>query len=124
MNQIASEIIIILLALCSVGTVILLTLVLKNQKNSIESMEDAYSFLRGRYDESLRTIADINGKYSKCLDERERNLNEYSIKIKKLELEIEAKNAEIERLNRRIAVVELPVDVSKITEVNHEEKEA
>lgn len=123
MNQIASEIIIILLALCSVGTVILLALVLKNQKNSIESMEDAYSFLRGHYDESIRTIADINGKYSKCLDERERNLNEYSIKIKKLELDLEERNTEIEKLTMKYEVARNALNALKNEVSTNEEKE-
>ena len=104
-------------------TVLINILTLKKQENTIQNMEDSYDFLRTRYTETLDEINDINGRYSKSLDDREKFLNDCTVKIKRLEIELEAKNAEIERLTRRIAVVELPVDISKITEVKHEEKE-
>lgn len=123
MNDATSIAVILALSVCIICFITALVLTMKKKEDDICRIEQAYSRLRDDYDYSMKTVADINGKYSNSLDDREKFLNEANVRIKKLELEIEAKNAEIERLNRRIAVVELPVDVSKITEVNHEEKE-
>ena len=112
------------LGVCVLCFIVAIVLTLKKKEDDIRGMQDAYSYLRRAYDNSLKNINEINSRYSASLDERERFVNETTIRIKKLEMEIDAKNAEIDRLNRRIAVVELPVDIAKITEVNHEEKEA
>ena len=119
--EIVNELIIILIALCSVGTLILAALAFKKKRDEVDSLEQAYIILRKDYEFSLKTVADINGNYSKCLDERERNLNEYSIKIKKLELELEAKNNEIERLN---SILNYTAPIGELKENLYEEKEA
>ena len=124
MDNATSIAIILALAVCIMCFIVAIVLTVKKKEDDICGLKQAYSYLYDNYEYSLKTVADINGKYSKSLDDREKFLNEANVRIKKLELELEAKDAEIDRLNRRIAVVELPVDISKITEVNHEEKEA
>ena len=115
----AQTIIIIMLALLSVGTIVMLIFTAKNQSDNIADLYESYDRMRNNYTESIAKQNELNTSYSKSLDERERSLNDFNIRIKKLELELEAKNAEIEKLRSRIAVIELPVDIAKITKVDH-----
>ena len=113
-----------LFVLVFVGVVIVDILKEKRHQDEVDNLTDRIDYIKDQNDYLNREIADVNLKFSESLDTREKNLNEYVIRIKKLELELEAKNNEIDRLNRRIAVIEMPVDISKIIEVKHEEKEA
>ena len=94
----AQTIIIIMLALLSVGTITMLIFTAKNQSDNIADLYESYDRMRNNYTESIAKQNELNTNYSKSLDERERSLNDFNIRIKKLELELEAKNAEIERL--------------------------
>ena len=122
----AQTIIIIMLALLSVGTIVMLIFTAKNQSDNIADLYESYDRMRNNYTESIAKQNELNTSYSKSLDERERSLNDFNIRIKKLELELEAKNTEIEKLRSRIAVIELPVDIAKITKevITNEKEEA
>lgn len=117
-------VLIIALIVLFIGVSAMLIFTAKNQSDNIADLYESYDRMRNNYTESIAKQNELNTSYSKSLDERERSLNDFNIRIKKLELELDAKNAEIERLRGRIAVIELPVDIAKITkEVITNEKE-
>ena len=90
-------------------------LTIKKFKADIQEINDSYEYLKNDWYHSTKIIDDINAKYSKSLDERERLLNESNVRIKKLEIEIDKKDAEIAKMQ---AVIEF----AKMKE-NNDEKE-
>jgi hypothetical protein len=91
---------IIALLIVLVGTVFTFVLAMARHKKDIECMEDAYEYLRKSYDQSLDMLDDINSKYAKSLDERERLLNDMNLMRKKLELEIDKRDEEIANMDK------------------------
>ena len=71
----------------------------KNYRKQIDLLNDDILDYREKYEESLLNVKSINEKYSSCLDNREKFINDMNIKIKKFEIELESKDAEINRLN-------------------------
>jgi len=93
------KVLIIALLIVLVGTAFTFVLAMARQKKDIEGMEDAYIYLKKSYDRSLNMLDDINAKYAKSLDERERLLNDMNLMRKKFELEIDKRDEEIARMD-------------------------
>lgn len=96
----------------------------KNYRKQIDLLNDDILDYREKYEESLLNVKSINEKYSSCLDDREKFINDMNIKIKKFEIELESKDAEINRLNSILNYTKVGDDiVAKTIEVMRNEKE-
>lgn len=71
----------------------------RDNKEKIEYLEEDCNRLCDKLDEVENKNMDLIVKYSASLDEHNKALDDISNKYKKLELELEKKDLEIERLN-------------------------
>ena len=128
----AQTIIIIMLALLSVGTIVMLIFTAKKHSNDIIDLMYMYDSLRDKYNYANEKISEINTSWSKSLDDREKSYNDIYLKCKKLEIELGEREAEIIKLQTKLYSINqsmhdtLTVDTSKgpDLEVQNEKEEA
>ena len=112
----------IIVAALAVACVTIMTYWILKEKQQAEEFGDMIErnqYLQRQNDYLNSEIAEVNLKYSGSLDTREKSYNDIYMECKRLQLELGTKDAEIEKLRSRIAVIELPVDIAKITKVDH-----
>lgn len=123
---------IIMLALLSFSTIMLLIFTAKKHSNEIMDLMYMYNSLRERNNETNEKISEINTSWSKSLDDREKSYNDIYLKCKKLEIELGEREAEIIKLQTKLYSINqsmhdaLTVDTSKgpDSEVQNEKEEA
>ena len=117
------RILIISLIMTIIALAILFTIVVYRLREDISGMQDAYALLMKSYDRALDVADDINTKYAKCLDDREKFLNETNVRIKKLEIEIDKRDSEIARMDAIINYARFEPDRDPVPEETENEKE-
>ena len=94
--------VIVILAAMLVGTIFMALISIRRQNEDIDDLDDAYRYLREGYDHVMEELKEVNQKYAKSLDDREKSYNEILVMYKKLEIELDKKDAEIMRLQYKL----------------------
>jgi len=90
---------IVALLIVLVGIIILFALIIHRLRLDFNDLEKHYDLLIESHEYDLDKLVDINAKYAKSLDERERLLNDMNLMRKKLEIEIDKRDSEIAKMD-------------------------